>query len=87
MSICNNTRPFIFWNRMQVVEYKTERTIITLSYESGFFLRDSSYLYVSLYSLTHKKKHVSKIDINILNIIDSNWIENYENLILENYFN
>ncbi len=52
-----------------------------------FFLRDSSYLYVSLYSLTHKKKHVSKIDINILNIIDSNWIENYENLILENYFN
>lgn len=87
MPICNNTRPFIFWSRMQVVEYKTERTIITLSYEFGFFLRDSSYLYVSLYSLTHKKKHVSKIDINILNVIDSNWIENYENLILENYFN
>lgn len=71
---------------MKLLEYKTERSIITLFYEDGTFLYNSSYLNITLLFLENNKKHTSKMGMNILNLIDSSWIEKYESLILDNYF-
>ncbi len=69
---------------MKLLEYKTERSIITLSYEPGTFLYNSTYLHITLLLLDNSKKHSSKIGMDILDFIDSVWIERYERLILDN---
>ena len=71
---------------MKLLEYTTERSIITLSYEPGTFLYNSTYLHITLLLLDNNKKHCSKIGMDILDLIDSDWIERYESLIIDNYF-
>lgn len=71
---------------MKLLEYKTERSIISLSYEPGTFLYNSTYLHISLMLLENNKKHTSKMGMDILDLIDSTWIDKYESLILDNYF-
>lgn len=71
---------------MKLLEYKTERSIISLSYEPGTFLYNSIYLHITLLLLESNKKHTSKMGMDILDLIDSTWIDKYECLILDNYF-
>ncbi|WP_375320300.1 hypothetical protein [Aliivibrio logei] len=70
---------------MKLLEYTAERSIITLSYEPGTFLYNSTYLHITLL-LLNNKKHSSKIGMDVLDLIDSAWIERYESLIIDNYF-